>query len=71
MTMPGSSFNLIPLGYEDNLGIRWYYQFETTVCLCKEKNTRSTRAETGSAYDALQLWPFPQFEESEPNNFIW
>ncbi|GFS75048.1 uncharacterized protein TNCV_1396941 [Trichonephila clavipes] len=27
---------------------------------------------TGSAYlDALQLWLFPQLEESEPNNFIW
>ncbi|GFV53799.1 uncharacterized protein TNCV_1592221 [Trichonephila clavipes] len=26
----------------------------------------------GSAYlDALQLWLFPQSEESEPNNFIW
>ncbi|PRD34581.1 UNVERIFIED_CONTAM: hypothetical protein NCL1_14171 [Trichonephila clavipes] len=25
-----------------------------------------------SAYlDALQLWLFPQSEESEPNNFIW
>ncbi|GFX85506.1 uncharacterized protein TNCV_3716781 [Trichonephila clavipes] len=27
---------------------------------------------TGSAYlDALQLWLFPQSEESEPNNFNW
>ncbi|GFW20385.1 degenerin unc-8 [Trichonephila clavipes] len=27
---------------------------------------------TGSAYlDALQLWLFPQSEESEPDNFIW
>ncbi|GFW17152.1 uncharacterized protein TNCV_2762761 [Trichonephila clavipes] len=30
------------------------------------------KAVTGSAYlDALQLWLFPQLEESEPNNFIW
>ncbi|GFV44426.1 uncharacterized protein TNCV_4736801 [Trichonephila clavipes] len=27
---------------------------------------------TGSVYlDALQIWLFPQLEESEPNNFIW
>ncbi|GFU78960.1 uncharacterized protein TNCV_308011 [Trichonephila clavipes] len=27
---------------------------------------------TGSAYlDTLQLWLFPQFVESEPNNIIW
>ncbi|GFX90929.1 uncharacterized protein TNCV_3167601 [Trichonephila clavipes] len=27
---------------------------------------------TGSAYlDVVQLWLFPQLEESEPDNFIW
>ncbi|GFV30203.1 uncharacterized protein TNCV_96801 [Trichonephila clavipes] len=32
----------------------------------------TTKAVTGSAYlDALQLWLFPQLEESEPNDFIW
>ncbi|GFU34635.1 uncharacterized protein TNCV_1993541 [Trichonephila clavipes] len=32
----------------------------------------TTKVVTGSAYlDALQLWLFPQLEESEPNNFIW
>ncbi|PRD25609.1 UNVERIFIED_CONTAM: Fatty acid hydroxylase domain-containing protein 2 [Trichonephila clavipes] len=37
----------------------------------KEKYGTS-KAVTGSAYlDALQLWLFPQLEESEPNNFIW
>ncbi|GFU06821.1 uncharacterized protein TNCV_4353731 [Trichonephila clavipes] len=30
------------------------------------------KAVTGSTYlDALQLWLFPQLEESEPNKFIW
>ncbi|GFW31127.1 hypothetical protein TNCV_2577091 [Trichonephila clavipes] len=33
---------------------------------------RTTKAVTGSAYlDVLQLWLFPQLEESEPSNFIW
>ncbi|GFV95101.1 uncharacterized protein TNCV_3708961 [Trichonephila clavipes] len=38
---------------------------------CRKKYG-TTKVVTGSAYlDALQLWLFPQLEESEPNNFIW
>ncbi|GFY26181.1 uncharacterized protein TNCV_354971 [Trichonephila clavipes] len=51
--------------------LRWYHQFETTGCLCKVKYGTTTVV-TGATYlDALQLWIFPQLEESEPNNIIW
>ncbi|PRD25111.1 UNVERIFIED_CONTAM: hypothetical protein NCL1_41851 [Trichonephila clavipes] len=43
-----------------------------TVQLRIKKKYGTSKVVTGSAYlDALQLWLFPQLEESEPNNFIW
>ncbi|GFV61507.1 uncharacterized protein TNCV_3892971 [Trichonephila clavipes] len=45
---------------------------ETVLFARKMEKHGTTKAVTGSAYlDALQLWLFPQLEESEPNNFIW
>ncbi|GFY26149.1 uncharacterized protein TNCV_354651 [Trichonephila clavipes] len=61
----------------DNNILRQYHQFETTGCLCNGKVREDQDCNwyppvTGSAYlDTLQLWLFPQLEESEPNNFNW
>ncbi|GFY08810.1 transposable element Tcb2 transposase [Trichonephila clavipes] len=44
-----------------------------SLLLCNERSDGHLKPTvTGSAYhDALHLWLFPQYKESEPDNFIW
>ncbi|GFT39243.1 uncharacterized protein TNCV_2421771 [Trichonephila clavipes] len=66
----GTKANYFPFLADQHAGS--IFSLKQLAVSVKGKKYGTNKAVTGSAYlDALQLWLFPQLEESEPNNFIW